>query len=84
MGTTLWFTPDELRGKENKLDALLACGNYTMCYNLWYYIDRLRSDEDYKDFYTDDVKAKIEALHGQLLEDWKQFKEDPFWMQSGL
>ena len=84
MGTTLWFTPDELRGKENKLDALLACGNYTMCYNLWDYIDRLRRDEDYKDFYTDDVKAKIEALHGQLLEDWKQFKEDPFWMQSGL
>ena len=84
MGTTLWFTPEELDGEENKLDSLVACGNFTICYNLLAYIEKLRAEEAYETFYPADIKENIDQLYVRLLEDWKRFKEDPFWLRVML
>lgn len=84
MGTTLWFTPGELEGPENKLDSLVACGNYNICYNLLAYIEKLRAEEAYETLYPKEVKYNIDQLYDHLLEDWKRFKKDPFWMMSAL
>jgi len=40
MGTTLWF--DEANQKAHTEAALVACGQFTTCYNLLVYIDRLK------------------------------------------
>jgi hypothetical protein len=37
MGTTLWFTKDQLQ-KENMLNNIIGCGQFTTCWNLLEYI----------------------------------------------
>lgn len=82
MGTTLWFTEEELKGNHNKLNSLIACGQFNMCYNLKDYIERImqRDNKASYDAYPPEMKAQIETLHAQILEDWKKFNEDPYWM----
>lgn len=86
MGTTLWFTSDELQNSDNnrsKLNALIACGQFTGCYNLLVYIEKTlwgkENSEGYEG-YSDELKTEIRVLHGYLLSDWKQFNENPYWM----
>jgi hypothetical protein len=83
MKTTLWFTTEELEGDKNMLDTLIACGQFTTCYNLLEYIEkklkRLRFKEDY-DAYDPKIKAGIDQLQEELMADWRKFKEDPYWM----
>ena len=84
MGATLWFTPGELKGNQNKLDSLVVCGNFNICYHLLRYVDKLyrqvshATDEDQK--YKEDLKA----FHFQLAEDWNTFKKDPYWLLTTL
>lgn len=82
MGTTLWFTNEELEGKKNKLNALVACGQFTICYNLIDYIERVMKKDNKVSYekYTPEVKAQIDALYAKLQEDWARFNEDPYWM----
>jgi hypothetical protein len=86
MGTTLWFTTEELQDKNNKrskLNALIASGQFTACYNLLVYIEKTlwgkENSKGYKSF-SDELKSEIQDLHIYLLSDWKKFNEDPFWM----
>ncbi len=58
-----WKDVDELRD-------LIACGNFTICYNLLEYIDNLRLAEG-----QEDLKA---TLYVRLESDWNILKEDPF------
>ena len=71
MGTTLWFTDEE---KSNGMpQALLAAGQYTMCYNLLKYIFRIEENPV-------DLTAGhhiLIALKDQLLEAWERFQQDP-------
>ena len=81
--TTLWFTDEELIGEKNMLNTLIACGQFTTCFNLLEYIERTIKHEFYDvDFQKYDVKTKheINQLHISLMRDWKKFKEDPYWM----
>ena len=74
MGTTLWFTDEE---KSNGMpQALLAAGQYTMCYNLLKYI--LRIEENPVDLTAGHYT--LIALKGQLFEAWERFQQDPRWM----
>lgn len=83
MNTTLWFTTDELAGDKNMLDSLIACGQFTTCFNLLEYIEKTLKRSRYKsdyDAYDQPTKDAIDKLQQELLADWRRFKEDPYWM----
>jgi hypothetical protein len=83
MNTTLWFTTDELAGDKNMLDSLIACGQFTTCFNLLEYIEKTLKRSKYKsdyDAYDQATKDAIDKLQQELLADWRHFKEDPYWM----
>ncbi|HLP19590.1 MAG TPA: patatin-like phospholipase family protein [Chitinophagales bacterium] len=75
MGTTLWFSKDDMTNEKNILDALIACGQFTMCYNLLEYIIELEAD--YPAVKEDSV---IQCLKTELLHDWKLFQVNPKFM----
>jgi hypothetical protein len=81
--TTLWFTDEELAGEDNMLDTLIACGQFTTCFNLLEYIERTIKNEyyqsDYKK-YDEATQTAIDQLQASLMTDWIKFKEDPYWM----
>lgn len=68
-GTTLWF--DEHDKKVNRLDNLVACGQFTACYTLLKFVIKTES----KLATPDPELVKIKKA---LLADWKEFIENPF------
>jgi len=74
MGTTLWFPA----GKQTMRDNIIACGQFTMCYNLLKHIYRLEV-LDIK--WTTDVT--LQSLKQRLLADWEVFKKNPIVMVNG-
>ena len=64
METQLWYDDDD------QLKDLVACGQFTICYNLLEYIDQLRAARG-----QEDLKA---ALYSKLESDWETLKQDPF------
>ena len=76
MGTTLWFTESD---KENGVpEVILAAGQYTICYNLLDYIDKIQKDENN----LNENHQLIVDCQQQLLDMWAKFQEDPLWMVS--
>lgn len=80
MGTTLWFKKDELdrstASPYNLLDAIIACGQFTVCWNLLEQIEKIRIDNT-------NVSASLMRLldcEMQLKEDWQKFTQNPYWM----
>lgn len=74
MGTTLWFTQGD---KEAGMpQAIIACGQYNMCYNLLDYIEKIEKDP------TNLTPAHdlIKSSKPQLLEAWEKFQASPQWM----
>jgi len=83
MGTTLWFTDDQLAGENNMPDTIIACGQFTMCFNLLEYYEKfLRHPRYQKDYekYSPELIQSLDQLYASLLSDWQRFKEDPYWM----
>ncbi len=81
MPTTLWFSQKDIT--QNRLDKLIACGQFTMCYNLINYIERLLKNSRRKDVWSSLDAAEqqhILQLHTDLKKDWEQFKTNPFWL----
>ncbi len=70
MPTTLWF--DDPRD----LQKLIACGEYTICYNLIDYIIRSYGQQKAK------YPAWVNDLFERLVEDWKKFERDPMMMSG--
>ena len=76
MGTTLWFTPtDKAKGIP---EALIAAGQYTMCWNLLEYIDNIKRNPEN----INENHRLIVACEAQLREDWEKFKKDPLFKNS--
>ena len=74
MGTTLWFTAED---KEAGMpQAILACGQYTMCFNLLKYIEKIEKSS----INLTQAHVLIKACKPQLLQAWKNFQADPKWM----
>jgi predicted acylesterase/phospholipase RssA len=74
MGTTLWFTDED---KSNGMpEAIVAAGQYNICWNLLAYIERL----EHNNLNTDETHELIIKCKDQLIEDWTKFKEDPMWL----
>ncbi len=76
MGTTLWWSEEDREC--GKPEALLACGQYTICWNLLEYIYRLRRNDDN----TNENHNVIRALQMQLEDDWRRFNDNPYWMSA--
>lgn len=70
MPTTLWW--DEKDVKLDRYNALIACGQFTTCYNLIDYIIDLENDIT--------VSKEVIDLKKMLLKDWRKFNEDPKFM----
>ena len=81
MPTTLWFTETEV--KNNVLNDLIACGQFTQCKNLITYLDRI-IDGTYKEQVWDnlspDYQQKLIELRQQITVDWGLFKNDAYWL----
>ena len=75
MGTTLWFTPEEIA--DGMPQALLADGQYTACFNLLDHLDQIRGNNTNV---TPDTIQLLNDIEPQLLEAWEKFKKDPQWM----
>lgn len=71
-GTTLWFSKSDQ--KIDLLDKLIACGEYTACYNLIAHLIRMHSDK----IYGNDENAT--ALFNRLLVLWDEFKKNPYFL----
>jgi len=80
MPTTLWFTEQEVADKV--LDKLIICGQFTQCYNLKTYLERIQTT--YKDKVWDslskDYQDQLINLQKRIDSDWEQFKNTPNWL----
>jgi len=59
--------------------CLVATGQFTTCYNLLEYIDRLL-DKSTGTPYADKHQNRLLKLKAQMLEDYEHFKTDPFFL----
>jgi predicted acylesterase/phospholipase RssA len=72
MGTTLWFTKDQLQ-KDNMLNNIIGCGQFTTCWNLLEYIAKIKEDKTN----TNENHLMLISCEAKLLEDWKLFQDVP-------
>jgi hypothetical protein len=85
VNTELWFTPEDLSGDKNKLNSLIASGQFTTCFNLLKYFEKFIKNKRYKDEYdqySEETKKALDQLYRSLKEDWKKFKKDPYWLTN--
>ena len=75
MGTTLWWSEEDLQ--LGKPQALIAAGQYNICWNLLEFIYRLRRNSDN----LSPEAHIITDLQSTLEADWKHFCEDPLWLK---
>lgn len=75
MGTTLWFTESD---KRNHIpEALVAAGQYTICWNLLSYIEKSKKSTANM---TETMIYFCKKYEGSLRADWERFQKDPLWM----
>ena len=84
MKTTLWFSESEI--KSDIPIAILACGQYSICWNLLQQIDRLNraanaTDEKERIVLTEDQKELV-GLESILKGDWKRFNKNPRFLAN--
>lgn len=77
MSTTLWFT--EAEKKDRILAHLIACGQFTTCYNLHRYACELESALP-EATVSPENKERIADIRRQLEADWSRFCQDPFFL----
>ena len=62
------------------MDTLIACGQFTLCYELMDYILKLKADMEDS---LEDLTA-IDALYASLEKDWVLFNQKPLWLVDTL
>ena len=78
MPTTLWWDKTDIA--HNRMEALIACGQITICYELMDYILQLRADNKI----PDKDSSAIDALYKDLEQDWRKFNIQPLWLVDKL
>src|SRR5262249_51506192 len=68
MDTTLWFRADA------ELPALVACGQFTTCYNL------LRRVVRTNPAYASALPAGVAAVFAVARRDWDRFRAEPYFL----
>lgn len=78
-GTTLWFTDKE--ALDELMNKLIACGQFTMCFNLLEYLEILLFDpgNGIESLDKSDTEA-LNEMYQTCLHDWSTFKENPLMM----
>ena len=74
MSSTLWFTAEDKAA--GKPQALLAAGQYNICFNLLKYIEDIENNPAN----TTAAHKQLIACKPQILEAWKKFQTNPQWM----
>jgi len=86
MPTTLWFSKD---GPTKKMQsAIIACGQFTTCYNLIDYIEKMKTSYDnrvsvYSQLVASEKKI-VDDLLVRMKVDYAYFKANPFWLYNKL
>jgi hypothetical protein len=80
MPTTLWW--DEKDIKNDRMDALIACGQFKSCYKLMDYILKLKNNKKAK--LTEEETVAIDALYASLQKDWNAFNKNPKFLVEAL
>lgn len=84
MGTTLWF--DQKNQADETKAVIIACGQFTTCYNLLKYIHKLRTsygnEPSCYSSLPEEYKEAIDHLEKKLKEDFRSFNSEPFWMYN--
>jgi len=74
--TTLWFTNEQIRS--GLPEKVVACGQYSLCWNMIMYIKKLRSNADN----TNEGHQDLIKLERKLIKDWKRFNVNPLFMAN--
>jgi hypothetical protein len=82
MGTTLWFDKSCVEEKHS-LECLIATGQFTTCYNLLEYIERLRQN-NLIDSFSPSFQDRIKEIERKLIDDFEKFRTDPFYLVNKL
>jgi predicted acylesterase/phospholipase RssA len=79
MPTTLWWSETE---KANKMQQkLIACGQFSLCFNLIDYIENtVKKKPAVWDSLDTATKLAIEDLSQRFKADFKRFIQNPFWL----
>jgi len=91
MGTTLWY--DHSDAKEKRMMKVVACGQFNTCAKLLEYV--LDLEQTMKEEATlpegqrtiqlsVEERTKFNAVKVQLMEDWKLFKGNPYFLFEEL
>jgi hypothetical protein len=81
MATTLWF--DKARSLvTHKQACLVACGQFTTCYNLLEYILQLEDDKGAYNSLSEVYKLRVSEIKEMLISDYENFKKDPFFIYN--
>ncbi|WP_055444843.1 patatin-like phospholipase family protein [Lacinutrix himadriensis] len=75
--TTLWWDKTDIA--KNRMETLVACGQFTVCYELMDYILKLKADPGTITDFT-----QIDKLYAALQTDWKAFNKQPLWLVEEL
>ncbi|NOU58358.1 patatin-like phospholipase family protein [Marinifilum caeruleilacunae] len=68
--TTLWWSEEDI--KLDRMNSLIACGQFTTCYNLMKYILDLKKNG---------IDAEgMDEMYKALKKDWIAFNKDPMFM----
>lgn len=80
MATTLWFDQHRLTG-DKQLARIIACGQFTTCYNLLDYV--LKLEQSGLSFDTE-YSERLAQIKTSLQNDWADFNKDPFWLYNQM
>ena len=81
MPTTLWWDKTDI--DKNRMDALIACGQFTTCYKLMDYILTLKDKAEELKLDSQEIKA-LDDLYLLLEKDWKAFNKSPMFLVEEL
>jgi predicted acylesterase/phospholipase RssA len=78
-GTTLWFTEDEQLN--DMMSDLVATGQFTMCYNLLTYLERVINEPASGFGQLDSTTRRdLQDTYTACQRDWEAFKQNPHLM----
>lgn len=86
MGTTLWFSKSD--NEQRKHAAVIACAQFTTCFNLLDYIEKLKTayppNKPVYDNFSEADKRMVDQLQERLALQFAAFNEDPFWLYNKM
>ena len=83
MGTTLWFDQGESK-LAHKQACIIACGQFTTCYNLLDYILRIKRNAALFSKLEKKYQDRLNELEEQLKDDYAKFQENPFFLYKQI